>query len=97
MLDFEGADRLEAQQIDPAKALQDYREGARTDFGFGTKRKIEEKTAEYEAEQKLERIKQETERVKQEAENQRKVLDLAGQVIQSTEGSMNIDLLPSRR
>lgn len=95
--DFEGADRLEAQQIDPEQALKDYREGSRTDFGFGTERKIEEQTAGYEAEQKLEQIKQETERLKQEAENQRKVLDLAGQVIQSTEGSMNIDLLPSRR
>ena len=88
--DFEGADRLEAQQIDPAEALQDYREGSRTDFGFGTARKMEERQQELEAEQNLERIKQ-------EAENQRKVLDLAGQVIQSTEGSMNIDLLPSRR
>ncbi len=96
-LDFEGANRLEAQQIDPAKALQDYREGARTDFGYGTKRKIEQDTAGDEAEQELERIKQETERLKQEAENQRRVLDLAGQVIKSTEGSMNIDLLPSRR
>lgn len=96
-LDFEGADRLEAQQIDPSKALQDYRQGSRTDFGYGTKRKIEEKTAEYEAEQKLEQIRQETERLKQEAQNQRKVLDLAGEVIKSTEGSMNIDLLPSRR
>ena len=95
--DFEGAKRLEAQQIDPAKALQDYREGSRTDFGFGTQRKIEQDTAGYEAEQELERIRQETERVKQEAENKRKVLDLAGQVIQSTEGSMNIDLLPQRQ
>ena len=97
MLDFEGAERLEAQQIDPAKALQDYREGSRTDFGYGTERKIEEQTAGYEAEQKLERIRQDTERVKQEAENKRKVLDLAGQVIKSTEGSMNIDLLPQRQ
>ena len=88
--DFEGADRLEAQQIDPAKALQDYREGSRTDFGFGTQRQIEQDTAGYEAEQELERIRQ-------EAENRRKVLDLAGQVIQSTEGSMNIDLLPTRQ
>lgn len=95
--DFEGAKRLEAQQIDPAKALQDYREGARTDFGFGTKRKIEQDTAGYVAEQELERIRQETERVKQDAENKRKVLDLAGQVIKSTEGSMNIDLLPQRQ
>ena len=97
MLDFEGAERLEAQQIDPAKALQDYREGSRTDFGYGTERKIEEQTAGYEAEQELERIRQETERLKQEAENKRKVLDLAGQVIKSTEGSMNIDLLPQRQ
>ena len=96
-LDFEGAKRLEAQQIDPAKALQDYREGARTDFGFGTQRKIEQDTAGYEAEQELELIKQETERIKQEAENQRKVLDLAGQVIRSTGGSMNTDLLPPRQ
>ena len=95
--DFEGADKLEAQQIDPAKALQDYREGSRTDFGFGTQRKIEQDTAGYEAEQELERIKQETERLKQEAENKRKVLDLAGEVIKSTEGSMNIDLLPTRQ
>ena len=92
--DFEGAKRLEAQQIDPAKALQDYREGSRTDFGFGTQRKIEQDTAGYEAEQELERIRQETERLKQEAENKRKVLDLAGQVIQST-GGMNTDLLPN--
>lgn len=97
MLDFEGAERLEAQQIDPTKALQDYRKGSRTDFKYGTDRKIEEQTAGYEAEQELERIRQETERVKQEAENKRKVLDLAGQVIKSTEGSMNIDLLPQRQ
>jgi len=58
---------------------------------------MNERQQEIEAEQKLERIKQETERLKQEAENQRKVLDLAGEVIKSTEGSMNIDLLPSRR
>lgn len=95
--DFEGANRLEAQQIDPLKALQEYREGARADFGYGTIRKIEQETAGYEAEQELERIKQETERIKEEAANQRKVLDLAGEVIKSTEGSMNIDLLPSRR
>ena len=66
-------------------------------YHFGTGRKIEEQTAGYEAEQELERIRQETERVKQDAENKRKVLDLAGQVIKSTEGSMNIDLVPQRQ
>lgn len=96
-LDFEEADKLEGQQLDPSEALAEYRRNTREQFQGGTERKIQEQTAGYEAEQKLERIKQETERLKQEAENQRKVLDLAGQVIKSTEGSMNIDLLPSRR
>ena len=95
--DFKKAQDLDNQQLDPSEALAEYRRNTREQFQAGTERKIQEQTAGYEAEQELERIRQETERLKQEAENKRKVLDLAGQVIKSTEGSMNIDLLPQRQ
>ena len=94
---FEGAQKLYDQQLDPSEALENYRLETRRQFEAATQRKKDERLQELQGEQELERIKQETERLKQEAENQRKVLDLAGQVIKSTEGSMNIDLLPSRR
>jgi hypothetical protein len=88
--DIKGAETLLGQQRDPTEVVEEFRASNRRDFNAATQRKKEERQQEIVGEQKLERIRQ-------EAENKRKVLDLAGQVIQSTEGSMNIDLLPQRQ
>lgn len=86
----EGAEKLLQQQMDPQEVLQQFRADNRRDFEAGTRRKMDERQQELEGEQALQRIRE-------EAENKRKILDLAGQVIKSTEGSMNIDLLPQRQ
>ena len=88
--DIKGAETLLGQQRDPMEVVEKFRASNRQDFNESTKRKMEERQQEIEGEQELERIRQ-------EAENKRKVLDLAGQVIQSTGSSMNTDLLPQRQ
>lgn len=86
----EQAENLLKQLKDPQEVLDKIRADNRYDFTEGTKRKMAERKQELEGEQALQRIRE-------DAENKRKILDLAGQVIKSTEGSMNIDLLPQRQ